>query len=49
MWFAFIAGLVLSADPPEETATSKTQLVEHLREMVQDSRAPARNLCASRR
>src|ERR1700722_13973265 len=40
MWIAFAAGLVLGA-PPEETSTSKEQLVKHLRAMVQESRAPA--------
>jgi hypothetical protein len=41
MWMIFIAALVLAAAPPEETPTSREQLVEHLREMVKDSRAPA--------
>jgi hypothetical protein len=40
MWFAFAAGLALGA-PPEETPTSKEQLVKHLQVMVQESRAPA--------
>ena len=40
MWIAFAAGLVLGA-PPEETPTSKEQLVKHLQTMVQESRAPA--------
>jgi hypothetical protein len=40
MWIALAAGLVLWA-PPEETPTSKEELVKHLKAMVQESRAPA--------
>jgi hypothetical protein len=41
MLVAIATGLVLSAAPPEETPTSKEQLVEHLRVMLRESRDPA--------
>jgi hypothetical protein len=40
MCFAFAAALFLFA-PPEETPTSKEQLVKHVQVMVKESRAPA--------
>jgi hypothetical protein len=40
MWMAFAAMLALAA-PPEETPTTREQLAEQVRAMVQDSRAPA--------
>ena len=41
MWITFAAALALAAPPPEETPTTREQLVEHVRAMVKESRAPA--------
>jgi hypothetical protein len=41
MWFVLAASLIPVAAPPEEAPTSREKLVEHLRTMVRDSRAPA--------
>jgi hypothetical protein len=41
MLFASAIALVLAAAPPEQTATTREQLAEHVREIVKESRAPA--------
>ena len=41
MCFAFAAALALAAAPPEATPTTKEKLAEHVRALVQESRAPA--------
>jgi hypothetical protein len=41
MWTLCTAALTLAAYPAQETAATKEQLAEHVRVMVQESRAPA--------
>jgi hypothetical protein len=41
MWLIVAASLVTGAAPPEDTPTSKEQLVGHVRRMVRESRGPA--------